>query len=551
LGFDTGIEVIHPFDPTWRLPVWIANFVLMDYGTGAIFGCPAHDQRDLEFARKYGLPVTPVVLPAGQDPASFAIAEEAWTGPGRIYNSKFMDGLDIEAAKAAAIQRAEAANQGEGAIVYRLRDWGVSRQRGWGCPIPIIHCPACGIVGVPEEELPVRLPESLDFSRPGNPLARDEAWKAVACPRCGAAAERETDTLDTFVDSSWYFARFPDPRAPEPIGAEAARWLPVDQYIGGIEHAVLHLLYARFVVRALRDEGMLTVDEPFAGLFTQGMVTHETYRRQNGEWVEPGQVRMVQEGSSRRALDAATGEPLIIGDPEKMSKSKRNVVAPADIADRYGVDATRLFVLSDSPPDRDVQWTTAGVEGAWRLVNRIWREFDAPAAPAPSKDGAEQALALRRLTHRTIKQVSEAMDGFRFNSAIARIYEIVSALHALGPGEETERARAEALSVLARLIAPFAPHLAEECWRRIGGEGFVALAPWPAFDPSLAEDDEKVLPVQIDGKRRGEVRAPAGASEEAVRQLVLSDPEIARRLEGVTIRRLIVVRDRIVNLVTG
>jgi leucyl-tRNA synthetase len=260
---------------------------------------------------------------------------------------------------------------------------------------------------------------------------------------------------------------------------------------------------------------------------------------------------MVQEGSSRRALDAATGEPLIIGDPEKMSKSKRNVVAPGDIADRYGVDATRLFVLSDSPPDRDVQWTTAGVEGAWRLVNRIWREFDAPAAPAPSKDGAEQALALRRLTHRTIKQVSEAMDGFRFNSAIARIYEIVSALHALGPGEETERARAEALSVLARLIAPFAPHLAEECWRRIGGEGFVALAPWPAFDPSLAEDDEKVLPVQIDGKRRGEVRAPAGASEEAVRQLVLSDPEIARRLEGVTIRRLIVVRDRIVNLVTG
>ena len=550
LGFDTGLEVIHPFDATWRLPVWIANFVLMDYGTGAIFGCPAHDQRDLEFARKYGLPVTPVVLPAGQDPASFAIGDEAWTGPGRIYNSKFMDGLDIEAAKAAAIERAEAAHQGQGAIVYRLRDWGVSRQRGWGCPIPIIHCPACGIVGVPQEDLPVRLPESLDFSRPGNPLARDQAWKAVACPRCGAAAERETDTLDTFVDSSWYFARFPDPRASEPIGAEAARWLPVDQYIGGIEHAVLHLLYARFVVRALRDEGMLTVDEPFAGLFTQGMVTHETYRRQNGEWVEPGQVRMVQEGATRRALDAATGEPLIIGDPEKMSKSKRNVVAPADIADRYGVDATRLFVLSDSPPDRDVQWTTAGVEGAWRLINRIWTEFDAPAARA-SQDGAEQALALRRLTHRTIKQVGEAMDGFRFNSAIARIYEIVSALRALGSGEETERARAETLSVLARLIAPFAPHLAEECWRRIGGDGFVALAPWPTFDPALAEDDEKVLPVQIDGKRRGEVRAPAGASEETVRQLVLSDPEIARRLEGVTIRRLIVVRDRIVNLVTG
>jgi leucyl-tRNA synthetase len=556
LGYDTGLKVAHPFDPSWRLPVWIANFVLMDYGTGAIFGCPAHDQRDLEFARKYDLPVGPVVLPPGQDPATFSIGEEAWTGPGRIFNSDFLDGLEVEAAKAAAIARAEAEGRGKGAVVYRLRDWGVSRQRGWGCPIPIIHCPTCGVVAVPEEDLPVRLPESLDFSRPGNPLVHHPTWKHVACPGCGGPAERETDTLDTFVDSSWYFARYPDPHAKAPIGPATERWMPVDQYIGGIEHAVLHLLYARFITRALRDEGMLKVDEPFAGLFTQGMVTHETYRRQNGEWVEPGAVKIAAEGATRRALDAATGEPLIIGDPVKMSKSKRNVVAPGDIADTYGVDATRLFLLSDSPPERDVPWTTAGVEGASRLVGRIWTEFDSQPAHSdspPSERSAEKALALRRLTHRTIKAVTEAMDGFRFNSVIARIYELVGALRSAGVdgGEEVIEARREALRALAGLVAPFAPHLAEESWQRLGEEGLVAAAPWPVYDPALAEDEEKVIPVQIDGKRRGEVRAPAGASEDEVRQLVLADPDISRRLEGVTVRKLIVVQDRIVNLVTG
>ncbi|HEY2483117.1 MAG TPA: leucine--tRNA ligase, partial [Caulobacteraceae bacterium] len=398
-GFDTGLTVVHPFAPERRLPVWIANFVLMDYGTGAIFGCPAHDQRDLEFARKYRLPVTPVVLPAGEDPARFSIVDEAWTGPGRIYNSAFMDGMDVEAAKAAAVARAEAEGGGKGAVVYRLRDWGVSRQRGWGCPIPFIHCPACGVVPVPEADLPVRLPESLDFTRPGNPLARHPTWKHVACPSCGGPAERETDTFDTFVDSSWYFARFADAHAEAPIGPAAKRWLPVDQYIGGIEHAVLHLLYARFVTRALRDEGLLDIDEPFAGLFTQGMVTHETYRRQNGEWVEPREVKIVSEGATRRARDAATGEPLVIGDPVKMSKSKRNVIAPAEIVDIYGVDATRLFLLSDSPPDRDVQWTTAGVEGASRLVNRIWAEFDSlpplGGGPAPGSGARRPEDKLR------------------------------------------------------------------------------------------------------------------------------------------------------------
>jgi len=556
LGFDTGLHVRHPFDPTALLPVWIANFVLMDYGSGAIFGCPAHDQRDLEFARKYGVPVKPVVLPAGADPASFEIGAEAWTGPGRIFNSGFLDGLDVEAAKAEAIARVEDTGQGKGAVVYRLRDWGVSRQRGWGCPIPVIHCNRCGVVPVPEHDLPVRLPDGLDFGRPGNPLARHPTWKHVACPECGGPAERETDTLDTFVDSSWYFARFADPHAKAPIGPGANRWLPVDQYIGGVEHAVLHLLYARFITRALRDDGDLTVDEPFAGLFTQGMVTHETYRRQNGEWVEPKSVTIITEGATRRALDAATGEPLIIGDPEKMSKSRRNVVAPADIADTYGIDATRLFVLSDSPPDRDVQWTTAGVEGAWRLINRIWAEFDSqPASSAPPEGPSDPAaLALRRTTHKTIKAVTEALEQFRFNSAIARIYELVGDLRgapAASASAAVLSARAKALNALVRLVAPFAPHLAEECWARLGEQGLVAVAPWPVYDPALTEDEERILPVQIDGKRRGEVRAPAGASEDKVRELVLADPEIARRLEGVTVRKLIVVKDRIVNLVTG
>ncbi|MBS0412575.1 MAG: leucine--tRNA ligase, partial [Proteobacteria bacterium] len=512
LGFDTGLTVTHPFDPDWKLPVWVANFILMDYGTGAIFGCPAHDQRDLDFVRKYGLPVKPVVLPPGEDPASFSVGDEAYVGPGRIFNSGFLDGLEIEAAKAAAIARIEAQGQGEGATVYRLRDWGVARQRGWGCPIPVVHCAKCGVVAVPEDQLPVRLPTGMDFSKPGNALARHPTFKQTSCPTCGGPAERDTDTLDTFVDSSWYFARYANPKAAEPVDKAAADyWMPVDQYIGGIEHAVLHLLYARFITRALRDEGLLSVSEPFAGLFTQGMVTHETYRRQNGEWVDAGAVEVVSEGQTRRAVIAETGEALVIGDIEKMSKSKRNVVAPADIADAYGVDAARLFVLSDSPPDRDVQWTSGGIEGAWRLINRIWNEFDAQAeATASGADDAAAALALRKATHRTIKAVTEGIDGFRFNSAVARLYEFVNAFKALpaqGASAAGLEARREALSALARLIAPYAPHLAEECWQSLGGEGLVAVAPWPVFDPALTEDDEKVLPVQINGKRRGEIRA--------------------------------------------
>ena len=557
LGYDTGLKVVHPFDNNWALPIWIANFVLMDYGTGAIFGCPAHDQRDLDFARKYGLPVLPVVLPAGADPASFDVGKEAYTGPGRIFNSAFMDGMEVEPAKAAAIARVEGQGQGEGATVYRLRDWGVARQRYWGAPVPIIHCPKCGPVGVPEGQLPVELPKDVRFDQAGNPLANHPTWKHVACPRCGGAAERETDTLDTFVDSSWYFARFTDPKAATPIGKDAADyWLPVDQYIGGIEHAVLHLLYSRFVTRALKDEGMLSVSEPFAGLFTQGMVTHETYRRQSGEWVEPDQVAIEAEGSARRATLVDTGEPLTIGDVEKMSKSKRNTYSPEVIAETYGVDAARLFVMSDSPPERDVQWTTGGIEGAWRFVHRVWSEFDGQPDPEPfAGDVADpKAEELRRATHRLIKSFTEALEGFRFNSGIARLYEFLNTLRGLpadkaGPGGVV--ARAEALSVLARLVAPVTPHLAEECWARIGGAGLVAQAPWPEYDPALAAEDVVVLPVQVNGKRRAEIRVAPGTEPAEVEKIVLADAEVARRLEGMQVRKVIVVKDRIVNIVAA
>ncbi|WP_309605951.1 leucine--tRNA ligase [Phenylobacterium sp.] len=557
LGFDTGLVVQHPFDADRNLPVWIANFILMDYGTGAIFGCPAHDQRDLDFVRKYGLPVIPVVLPPGEDTATFQVGDEAYTGPGAIYHSDFLDGLDIEAAKAAAIDRIEAQDQGAGATVYRLRDWGVARQRGWGCPIPVVHCATDGVVPLPKSALPVALPDDLDFGAPGNALARHPTWKHTTCPTCGGAATRETDTLDTFVDSSWYFARFVDTQADEAINKAAADyWLPVDQYIGGIEHAVLHLLYARFVTKALADDGQLSVREPFAGLFTQGMVTHETYRRQSGEWLEPSQVEVIVEGNARRARLLENGADVVIGDVEKMSKSKKNTVAPDEIFQVYGVDAARLFVLSDSPPERDSQWSTAGVAGAWRFVNRVWEEFESqPALPDQWLEGEQPSVHhLRRERHKLVKAVTQAIESFRFNSAIAHLYSFLNQLKA-HPANGASAAmvveRQRALEDFARLIAPFTPHLAEECWVRVGGQGMVALAAWPAFDAALTEDAVRILPVQVNGKRRGEISAPAGAEPADVEKIVLDDPEIARRLEGLTIRKVIVVKDRIVNIVAG
>jgi len=556
LGRDTGLRVVHPLDPTQTLPVWIANFILMDYGTGAIFACPAHDQRDLDFARKYDLPVLPVVLPPGEDAATFQVGKEAYVGPGAIFNSEFLDGLDIEAAKTEAINRIEAMDQGQGATVYRLRDWGVSRQRYWGCPIPVIHCEACGPVGVPEDQLPVVLPDDVAFDKPGNPLLRHPTWRHTTCPSCGGKAERETDTLDTFVDSSWYFARFTDPTAAEPIDKAAAdHWMPVDQYIGGVEHAVLHLLYARFITRALKDEGLVSVEEPFAGLFTQGMVTHEAYKNAAGEWVEPSDVVVSVEGASRSAKHAKTGEPIVIGDIEKMSKSKKNVVAPEDIFEAYGVDAARLFVMSDSPPERDVQWTNSGVEGSWRFTHRVWNEFESqPAGDFAHDDADAAAMALRKGAHRLIGFVTDSIEGFRFNSGVARLYEFLNMLKAApaeGASQGVLAARAEALEILARLISPFTPHLAEEAWAQLGKSGMVVDAPWPKADPALAADDERVLPIQINGKRRGEIKVKAGTAEAEVEKIALADHNVMAHLEGLTVRKVIVVKDRIVNIVAG
>ena len=548
LGVDLGVRVQHPFDPGRTLPVWAANFVLSTYGSGAIFGCPAHDQRDLDFARKYALPVTPVVKP--DDAEDVEIGTEAYVGPGRIFNSDFLNGMDVEAAKAAAIAKVEAAGQGKGATIYRLRDWGVSRQRYWGCPIPIVHCAKCGVVEIPADQLPVVLPDDVTFDVPGNPLDRHPTWKHVECPSCGTDAVRETDTLDTFVDSSWYFARFTDPTAAEPINRDAAnRWLAVDQYIGGVEHAVLHLLYARFVTRALSDAGMLSVKEPFAGLFTQGMVVHETYRRADGQWVEPTDVDLTNDAGARSARQRSTGEALVIGDIEKMSKSKKNVVAPAEILESHGVDAGRLFVLSDSPPERDVQWTAGGVEGASRFVQRVWTLFDGYQADAPG-DAAADALLLKE-THKAIKAVSEGVEGFRFNSAIAKLYAFVAMIR--DHDGASGKARREVLSALARLVAPFTPHVAEEGWTRLGETGMVLDAPWPVFDATLAADDEVVLPIQINGKRRGEITMPRGADSKVVEIEALANPAVQAYLEAnsQSIRKVIVVPDRIVNLVAG
>ncbi|QYC09866.1 leucine--tRNA ligase [Brevundimonas nasdae] len=551
IGWDTGLKAVHPFTGA-EVPVWIANFILSEYGTGAIFACPAHDQRDLDFARKYGLPVTTVVRPegAGDD---FAVGDEAYVGPGSIFNSDFLNGLDIEAAKAEAIGRIEAAGTGKGATIYRLRDWGVSRQRYWGCPIPIIHCPSCGPVEVPADQLPVVLPDDVTFDVPGNPLDRHATWKHVKCPSCGTDATRETDTLDTFVDSSWYFARFTDPKAEAPIDKAAAdHWLAVDQYIGGVEHAVLHLLYARFITRALTDAGLMSVKEPFAGLFTQGMVVHETYFEGHDEvgkprWVEPTDVKIETVDGQRVATRLSNGAALTIGDIEKMSKSKKNVVAPQEILTSHGVDAGRLFVLSDSPPERDIQWTPGGIEGASRFVQRTWTLFDGfdPAVAGDEKANAE----LVRETHKAIKAVSEGVEGFRFNSAIAKLYAFVATVrdNAKAGGD----AKRQALSALARLIAPFTPHLAEECWTRLGEDGMVLDAPWPVWDAALAADDEVVLPIQINGKRRAEIRVARGSEPAAVEALVLADETVKARLEGLSVKKIVVVKDRIVNLVAG
>jgi leucyl-tRNA synthetase len=566
MGFDTGIKAIHPFDADWKLPVYVANFILMDYGTGAIFGCPTHDQRDLDFVNKYGLGNTPVVCPEGQDPATFVVTTTAYDGDGRMIHSRFLDGMTIEQAKEEVAKRLEKESRGnrpmaQRQVNYRLRDWGISRQRYWGCPIPIIHCAKCGTVPVPEKDLPVTLPDDVSFDKPGNPLDRHPTWKNVKCPQCDGAARRETDTMDTFVDSSWYFARFTDPwitTAPTDLKC-VNEWLPVDQYIGGIEHAILHLLYSRFFTRAMHKTGHTGMDEPFAGLFTQGMVVHETYRSKSGEWVEPANVKIDGLGDARSATLASTGEPVEIGSIEKMSKSKKNTIDPDDIIAAYGADTARWFMLSDSPPERDVIWTEEGVQGAWRFVQRLWRlvgeiaDIQAPAA-RPAQFG-DQALAVRKAAHRALAHVSDDIAKLRFNRCVAHIYEFTNALGDAIGGAETAPAPdfawslREAGDILVRLFHPMMPHLAEECWAALGRKSLVSAEAWPQVEPDLLVESTITLPVQINGKKRADVTVSRDAGKADIEAAVLALDAVIKALDGKRPKKVIVVPQRIVNVV--
>ena len=564
-GYDTGIRVRHPFDEEWTLPVYVANFVLMDYGTGAIFGCPSGDQRDLDFANKYGLPVVPVVMPKDADAATFQIIEEAYVDDGVMINSRFLDGMSPAEAFEETARRLESdelagKSKGQRETNYRLRDWGVSRQRFWGCPIPIIHCDTCGVVPVPSADLPVVLPDDIDFDRPGNALDHHPTWRNTTCPKCGADARRETDTMDTFVDSSWYFARFTAPWEEEPTDPEAAtQWLPVDQYIGGIEHAILHLLYSRFFTRAMRIAGHVDLKEPFKGLFTQGMVVHETYSS-NGQWLAPAEVKIDEQEGKRRAVALDDGREVSIGAIEKMSKSRRNVVDPEDILASFGADTARFFMLSDSPPERDVIWTEAGVEGAHRFVQRVWRLLG-EAAPVlrdveakPAKDG--DAVTISKAAHKTLKHVGEDIEKLAFNKAVARIHELVNTLAGpLGKAAQgkadhaTLHALREAADILVTVLAPLMPHLAEECNQVLGNSSLAAEIAWPDYDQELVTDESITLPVQINGKKRGDLTIARDADQLTVEKAVLELEVVQAALSGGEPRKVIVVPQRIVNVV--
>ncbi len=534
LGFDTGLTVDHPLIPGEKLPVFVANFVLMDYGTGAVMGVPAHDQRDLDFARKYELPVRRVVAD-GEIVDPYFRGKVAFNGDGHIVNSGFLDGMSVNEAKAAVIARAEAEGWGEGQTQYRLRDWGVSRQRYWGTPIPIIHCDFCGVMPVPRAQLPVVLPEDVTFDIPGNPLDRHPTWKNVPCPNCNEPARRETDTLDTFADSSWYFIRFASQPKDKPFDrAEAESWLPVGQYIGGVEHAILHLLYARFWTRALHRMGKIGITEPFTGLFTQGMVTQATLMDPDGKWLGPDEVK--DHLGSIYTLD---DRPVTIGRVEKMSKSKKNTVDPEPMFDNYGADAVRWFMLSDSPPERDLPWSESGIEGTWRFVQRLWRLFDAETGNTGGDPAIDRAL------HRAIAGIGADIDGLGFNKAVAKVHELANAIEKATPSAS----RDTAIETLIRLIAPMLPHLAEEAWAARGLSGLVADASWPEANPALLVEDTVTVALQVNGKLRDTITVAKGTDKAEMERLAVTNAKVLTILAGATPKKVIVVPDRLVNLV--
>jgi leucyl-tRNA synthetase len=546
-GFDTGLKVIHPFQNDLELPVYVANFVLMEYGTGAIFGCPAHDMRDFDFATKYKLPILPVIQPQTQK----APVNEVYEGDGILVNSTFLDGLKVESAKSTIIQHLETQKSGKRKTTYRLRDWGVSRQRYWGCPIPIIHCATCGHVPAPEADLPVIPPLDVNFDKPGNPLEHHPTWKHVKCPQCAAEALRETDTLDTFFESSWYFARFCSPHADTPFTKAASEyWLPVDCYIGGIEHAILHLLYSRFFMRALKKCGYTEIEEPFKGLLTQGMVCHETYKDQNGHWLFPEQIKKNDQGTFVTITD---NTPITVGRSEKMSKSKKNVVDPDAIIQDYGADTARLFIISDSPPDRDIEWTEAGAQGTWKYLNRLWRIVHKVLpylSNSPhSSELNSQSLDLKKLVHLTIAECTKDLDRFHFNKYIARLRELSNAI------EKIEKIEAyhptvlnEACENLVRLFNPVIPHITEELWSLLGHQESLVDYPWPQADESLLTSDKTCIAIQVNGKVRGTIEISTNWDEEKLKEEVLKVPNVAKFLQDQPIRKIIIVPHKIINI---
>ena len=566
IGIDTGIRVKHPLDPTWELPVWIANFILMEYGTGAIFGCPAHDQRDFDFATKYGLPIKAVYLAEG---AGDAPLNEAFVPmkSEKVHYIRGFAGAETQTGDegvATAIAHAEAGGYGQGVTKFRLRDWGISRQRYWGCPIPVVHCATCGVVPEKKANLPVELPYDVSFDKPGNPLDRHPTWRDVACPNCGAPAIRETDTMDTFVDSSWYYARFTSPHAPTPtVAAEAEYWMNVDQYIGGIEHAILHLLYSRFFARAMHRTGHLPAKaiEPFSALFTQGMVTHEIYEREETVFITmrgdqtldlpeqvmrkiyflPEQITRTESG----AYETATGAPVEVIPSAKMSKSKKNVVDPNDIIASFGADTARWFVMSDSPPERDVEWTASGAEAAFKHLNRVWTLCDR-IGQMPQDHQGEGDEALARATARAIDEVTKGIEGFAFNKAIAALYGFTNTLSRANASTPVMK---HAIRTLAQLMQPMTPHIAESIWSYQGGAGLCTQAPWPKADPALLIDDTLTLPIQINGKRRAEISVAADLATAEVEKRALANEDVIKFLAGQPVRKIIVVPGRIINVV--
>jgi len=561
IGYKTSIKVISPLDNSKSFPLYVANFILMGYGTGAIFGCPAHDQRDLDFARKYNLDVPTVVCPPNIDGRTFSVENEAYTGPGHIINSDFLNGLSIEEAKILISKTLHKKGVGLEKTNYRLRDWGISRQRYWGCPIPVIHCPKCGTLPEKKENLPVKLPHDVSFDQPGNPLNRHSEWLSVSCPSCGTKAKRETDTMDTFVDSSWYFARFTSPNAKTPTeDSSIDYWMNVDQYIGGVEHAILHLLYSRFFARAMHETNHMPLKaiEPFNALFTQGMVCHETYRDQEGRWLPPNEVKEEEKSKTKKQfVSLKTGQPIKVGPSIKMSKSKKNVVDPTDIIEQFGADTARWFMMSDSPPERDVEWTTSGVEGAWRHLQKVWRLSFRIYSEAkienntkeyePTLNGDSHHDKLLQDTHKSIENVTKCLETFAFNKAVAHLYELTNSI---ANSKASLLAKKYSIRILAQLMQPITPHLSQEIWSFYGSTSFVSCEPWPKPISELIKSEDLIYPIQVNGKRRTEIVVPKDLDPKEIEIRILSLPQIENILKGSKPKKIIVVPGRIVNVVT-